>query len=258
MQELCAGCGASFEAQRRNHRFCSDRCRNRSHVRSAASKPSPPKAHSCVECGTTFIANYRPKYCSAECRTTAEQRNNHRRARANKFGAITCAVCNGPMWSSQTTLPQGQATCRPCRRANVLPRQRARSIPSQTQPRVRNRGTTLQRGYGYQHVKTRRLLLAALTPGTPCELCHEPMNRSQMLDLDHSDPASRLRGEPGDRLTHSACNRREGARRRITTSGYKSHTPTTCIICGCQYVGRPDQRTCGRSCGQEMRRRNAA
>jgi hypothetical protein len=68
------------------------------------------------------------------------------------------------------------------------------------------RGGTTARAYGTQH-QQRRAQLLPLALGQPCARCLEVMLPSQSLDLDHSDPEDKKRGLPGDRITHSACNR---------------------------------------------------
>lgn len=72
-----------------------------------------------------------------------------------------------------------------------------------------------ERAYGTLHRKIRLQLLASTPQGTMCpfwggdEKCPGPMHPgAQLLDLNHSDPAAKLRGEPGDQLAHRACNRR--------------------------------------------------
>jgi hypothetical protein len=70
-------------------------------------------------------------------------------------------------------------------------------------------GSTAARGYGYEHRRIRRALLASLVPGTPCPHCHEPMHPSMALDLDHTEDRSGYRG-----LAHRSCNRRAGAHKR--------------------------------------------
>lgn len=73
-------------------------------------------------------------------------------------------------------------------------------------------GNTTARGYGAQHQRLRRVLLATLTTRalaghtTPCPRCGEPMHPTQHLDLDHTDDRSGYRG-----LAHRSCNRSAGA-----------------------------------------------
>jgi hypothetical protein len=72
--------------------------------------------------------------------------------------------------------------------------------------RDHRRGSTTQRGYGHEHQALRRQLLP-YAYGTPCPRCDQVMRHGQDLDLGHSDPAARWRGEPGDRIEHADCNR---------------------------------------------------
>lgn len=156
-----------------------------------------------------------------------------------------CVVCGQPRWTTKGSLLEGR--CGACRRAARIAKdeqveaQRVKScawcgdafdshwgskycspicreVGSRAKSRERKKfypktQTSTERGYGTPHRRARTELLADFTPGTPCGFCDEPMFEDQLLDLDHSDPAARLRQEPGDRLTHRSCNRRDGARR---------------------------------------------
>ena len=85
--------------------------------------------------------------------------------------------------------------------------------------RKRHRGTTAQRGYGNDHVKLRKQLLAAWKPGDPCARCGQPIWQLQAYDargrlisaihLGHTDDRTGYTG-----LEHSTCNEADGARRR--------------------------------------------
>lgn len=68
-------------------------------------------------------------------------------------------------------------------------------------------GNTAAAGYGYQHQKLRRSLLAQAY-GQPCPLCGLPMVPGQTLDLDHTPDRAGYRG-----IAHASCNRSDGARR---------------------------------------------
>lgn len=114
-------------------------------------------------------------------------------------------------------------------------------------------GTQPQRqsvAMGGLHQQVRKALLDAFIPGMLCGFCDLPMLDGQPLDLDHSNPALKGPGVPGDRLTHTACNRRTNVRDIGTAQ-------RSCEICGAHYKGKHRQRTCGRACGWELRRRNA-
>lgn len=64
--------------------------------------------------------------------------------------------------------------------------------------------------YGYHHQRIRRALIPYAF-GRRCHLCGERMLPGQPLDLDHHADGRGYRG-----MTHAQCNRRDGARRRLT------------------------------------------
>jgi len=83
--------------------------------------------------------------------------------------------------------------------------------------------TTTQRGYGTQHQKQRRKLLAQLKDGTPCPECGKPMFKTASknfdkaaLEADHG-PGNALKyaenkqATKATRLLHRTCNRSGGA-----------------------------------------------
>lgn len=243
----------------------------------------------CAHCSMTFTYEFveragrggktgrRRKYCSADCQREVinakarERYNSLSREERRQYNLeqrrLTCALCGDPMFRSPTSKPQGQAMHNACSKqvsqlrcsllhlARVL--ERAKNPPdAQVKPKPKLK--TTERGYGHQHRMMRMKLLENLIPGSPCAFCGQPMYSEQALDLDHSDPASRLRGEPGDRLTHSVCNRREGAQRR---HGDRCGRKADCVICGDEFPYHRferGQRTCGRVCGAEFRRQNMA
>lgn len=157
---------------------------------------------------------------------------------------MPCASCNEPMWRNrETSLPEGQARCRSCRRAawGLPPDARVSDFKRQPKPRnpcarcggpvtpepgsrrwkfctdecfrkARNargggRPSATQRGYGKDHVALRATLLP-LAYGTPCALCGDVMNEGEELHLDHTEDRSDYRG-----MTHAACNVLDGALR---------------------------------------------
>lgn len=85
----------------------------------------------------------------------------------------------------------------------------------------RQRAGSTARGYGSQHQKLRRQLLARWRPGDPCARCGQPMlyrwlvypdgRRVSAIDLGHTDDR---RGWTG--LEHMRCNRRAG--QAVTTA----------------------------------------
>ena len=148
--------------------------------------------------------------------------------------------------------------CRAIRRGTVAAlRPTRQSTPVERRVHRRrdaNQRSTTDRGYGWKHQQARSRLIAEHVDGTSCPFCNEPMHLTQPLDVDHSNPESRLMGEPGDRLAHRSCNRRDGAARTPRPRPRIAE----CEICGNAFRPRHGTRTCGRVCGWELRRRNAA
>ena len=93
---------------------------------------------------------------------------------------------------------------------------------------ARYTGTTTARGYGADHQRLRKRLLAAWRPGDPCARCGQPMlyrwmldasgRRASAIDLGHSDDRRSYTG-----LEHRACNRRDGQRK--TTAVLRGRGP---------------------------------
>ena len=97
--------------------------------------------------------------------------------------------------------------------------------------RKRHRGTTAQRGYGNEHVKLRKQLLAAWRPGDLCARCGRPIwqlhaydargGRISAIHLAHTPDRSGYEG-----LQHARCNTSEGAsrgnRQRAVAKGWAS------------------------------------
>lgn len=67
--------------------------------------------------------------------------------------------------------------------------------------------------YGWEH-QQRAAALKRKAVGTICPLCGELMLGSQWragaLHLDHTNPADKAAGLPGDRVTHAFCNQSRG------------------------------------------------
>jgi hypothetical protein len=132
-------------------------------------------------------------------------------------------------------------------------------------------GTTKERGYGSDHQKLRAQRVAVYRCGDPCAIGGEPLNLPPaMLDLAHDHVN-------GGYLPGLSCryhNRREGAQRANRQTGFvpasvgsNVHCRTCgqpynwsariCEMCGAHYhPSYREQRTCGRVCGVELRRRN--
>jgi hypothetical protein len=102
-------------------------------------------------------------------------------------------------------MTQPMRSCATCSAGFTVTRWNQRYCPAHRTPQ---RGTTTQRGLGWEHIQRRRQLLAQAYD-KPCPLCGNPMLRGQRLDLDHSVPRS-MGGRLGDRMAHSRCNSSRG------------------------------------------------
>lgn len=76
------------------------------------------------------------------------------------------------------------------------------------------KGTTTQRGLGWQHQRQRAALLRCHVDGTLCWWCGKPMYRSQELAADHSTARTHGSHRLADRLLHRKCNEQRGDGRR--------------------------------------------
>ncbi|WP_370467065.1 HNH endonuclease [Actinocatenispora comari] len=78
-------------------------------------------------------------------------------------------------------------------------------------------------------------MLAALVPGTPCELCQRPMYPERPLDVDHVIPRAEGGAHGPVRLVHRGCNARRGqalgVQRRRAGVGMRPDTPKTLRWC---------------------------
>src|SRR4051812_48540401 len=63
----------------------------------------------CLECQSPLPPR-RKKFCSDQCR----YRYRDRAPSGSKL--LTCASCGTAIWKGTGSLPQGEATCQPCRR----------------------------------------------------------------------------------------------------------------------------------------------
>lgn len=68
-------------------------------------------------------------------------------------------------------------------------------------------GGTVARGYGRQHTRQRKALIADAY-GRACVRCGSAMLPGQALDYDHEDDRTGYRG-----MAHAACNRRAGGKK---------------------------------------------
>lgn len=197
----------------------------------------------CQGCGapiTQPVGRGRPrKWCSAQCATAS--RAAPIRPRPTD---LTCMVCAKAMYSTRTSLPQGQATCRACRRAASTGR--ARYVPQlrpcrgctrmfetrrsnqiycgpACSPWTAKRGTT-PRGYGSDHQALRKRWLEVVKRGgVPCAICFDEIEQGDAWHLDHTEDRSGYRGP-----AHADCNLSDGARRgnRVRRSLENASTTT--------------------------------
>ena len=184
-------------------------------------------AGQCQHCGSTLPPQGRGrprKWCNPTCREAA---------RLAGCG-LTCAQCAAPMWPHPSTLPQGQAICRTCRRENPKPRYTPKPLDIRACERCRRvyetriktqrycseecrrpgrapRAPTTKRGYGSAHQRLRGEWATVLEAAgsVPCARCTEPIEPSDAWHLDHADDRSGYYGP-----SHAACNLAAGARRR--------------------------------------------
>jgi len=117
-----------------------------------------------------------------------------------------------------------------------------------------------KRSYGGAHQKLRKELGALVQAGgVVCWRCGEDIQPGAPWDLGHDDlDRDQYRGPE-----HQRCNRAVKGREpnapatmRYAPRG-RTMTARTCEICGSTYSpSHSGQRTCGRVCGAELRRRN--
>lgn len=155
---------------------------------------------------------------------------------------VPCAVCGKLMWTSTTSLPAGQSTCTPCRRAAHGLASDQRVVRLGPALRVTKRCATCgetfigkgshrycsvecgrkfrnntrygnkpvntnHRGYGSKHQRIRRETIDAAYD-TPCHFCGDLMLVGQSLHLDHTEDGAEYRG-----FAHAHCNQRDGGLR---------------------------------------------
>lgn len=81
--------------------------------------------------------------------------------------------------------------------------------PTHERARDRARGSSTQRGYGWQHQQARAQAIATYQPDDPCPRCTLPLGPDpDQLDLGHTEDRTAYLG-----LIHRACNR-DTARKR--------------------------------------------
>lgn len=222
----CTDCGEPMWRVKRSLPDGSARCQ--------PCRTRPIRDKECTDCRQVRPASefysHGPQRRASHCKSCANIRRKRR-------GSLACAVCGEVIWKGRTSLPQGEATCQPCRR------ELHRQLKPQPEPRAKaRRGSTAERGYGHAHRRLRAYLIETFEDGTPCARCGDPMSEDDPKDLDHTDDRTAYLG-----LSHAACNRaRSGARRTPRIS----RQPRDCPICGATFKPTGSNvRTCGRACG---------
>ena len=279
VDSTCGFCAQAFTYERvgrgRRRKYCSDACaaardrkaENDRYRRLTAEEKLGRRVRNpnrrtlpCSECGALmFQCSRNLPEGLAVCQTCRSKWKASLRER------VPCEDCGGPSgWyvTDRRRDTEKPVICNACRRVAAEKRRAAHAaevLANRRDPKHRRhsaKAKTSDRGYGYTHQKRRRKLLAELTPGAVCPFCDKPMDAGQYLDLDHSEPDTRLLGLPGDRLAHASCNRKDGARRANAARTGTPKRDRNCVICGAPFPYRSDQRACGRACGRELRRRN--
>jgi hypothetical protein len=255
MDVICKRCGVPFR------RIVEG---GRPRVNCFTCRPLRPLADVLCPCGEVFTPTGRgQRYCSPKCRSKA-----HAKPRGE------CSVCQGPLWLSPTSAPEGKRMCRPCRRANPW-HQRNRTPCVQCggvkgprrsrycegcskltqQWKRRRRAEKWAHRYGPEHKKARAEYVERFTPGDACARCNEPMwDDPKDLDLDHTDDGTAYLG-----LSHRTCNRSKGKSPAGKPRYRTSFALRDCEECRQAY--RPctlGQRYCGMECVAVMRRRASA
>ena len=115
---------------------------------------------------------------------------------------------------------------------------------------------TAARGYGGSHQKLRAQVKKLVDAGgAVCWRCGLPIAPGP-FDLGHDDVDRSVYRGP----EHVGCNRATSGRRASQPRRWNLSRSRTrgCEICGAEYrANHSGQRTCGRMCGRELRRRNA-
>jgi hypothetical protein len=189
---------------------------------------------------------------------------------------MPCSLCGRPMWrDARYTLPEGQATCIPCRRKRraAEPTQRYEpelrpcqqcgqmfeaNVPSKrycsarcrdsrrgfaSTPRV---ASATERGYGAEHRKARAEWKSIVDAqgGIDCCLCGGWIGADEKWHLDHTPERDGYRG-----AAHPHCNVRDGASRGARRSNQGRAYTKPCTTCGHEFTTPyPKQAYCSAEC----------
>lgn len=189
---------------------------------------------------------------------------------------ISCTSCGRDMWSSNgRSLPQGEATCRPCRRKVAVTKPKPATTARPTEDREcptchaifhqarpdqvycnsvcrnarRNWGSKVaspsERGYGKEHRLERAKWKPIVEAGkTNCCLCGFWIEPGTKWHLDHTEDRTGYRG-----VAHAACNVRDGASRGARRTNANRQIEKACATCRAPFVTPyPKQRYCSREC----------
>jgi 5-methylcytosine-specific restriction endonuclease McrA len=112
--KVCERCGASFEAERSDQRWCSYKCRKTAYN---ASRLPPDHQVKCEFCGTLFTTRFkRQRFCAAKCQRADE---NVRHGFSDPRVPFDCACCGkGCVPGKNGVHSQARRFCSPgCKRA---------------------------------------------------------------------------------------------------------------------------------------------
>lgn len=238
--------------------------RERGKMCSMARKPDTP----CAFCGTLLYRGTgsrspglqvcRPCRRAYPLHTAAPPPHAVRPTRRHPEVQHVCHVCSAPFVARSKLAKYCTTSCRVAARDGYVPR-REPTAAERRRHYERSRPSTTDRGLGGTWRIIRKQVIAE---ETHCGFCDQPVDKS--LRAPHPLSASvdhivRRRDGGGNeranlRLTHYRCNAADGGR---STGNRRIKKP--CDICGGPFwASYNKQRTCSRTCGAVLRRRNAA
>lgn len=202
---------------------------------------------------------------------------------------LTCARCGREMAQVAQSLPQGMATCRPCRRLAPGPyavkrdgvreakeygeaecpichdffaKHQAGQVYCSASCRESRRNWSYatktasaeERGYGKAHREERARWKPIVEGGQAnCCICGYWIEPGTKWHLDHTEDRTGYRG-----AAHAQCNLRDGASRGARRTNAKRQIEKACVQCGRQFVTPyPKQRYCSSECRPKAERKAA-
>lgn len=170
---------------------------------------------------------------------------------------LLCVVCSAPFRARSKQAKYCTPYCRFAKRDGRVPRR----VPTPEERRhyERNRPSTTERGLGADWARIRQIVIEE---ESDCGFCGHPVDKT--LEWPHPLSASVdhiVRRRDGGtnardnlRLAHVRCNAEDGGR-----AHGQPRFDKPCEVCGGAFRASHDkQRTCSRTCGWVLRRRNAA